>query len=872
MRALSRAIALLLALAPSAEAAVYHVSPSGSDAADGSMATPWQTLGHCAAMVQPGDTCQAHAGTYRETVTPPRAGNAAAPIRFEAAPGECAIVSGADVVGTSWQVASGSVYTTSATGPVTQLFANGALVNEARWPNADPTDLVHMPLASAGAGTDQNGLVATGAPAGDFTGAIVFLIPGARWWSFTRHVTAYDPVTKKITFDSPVSDGEGAPVQGTPYYLFGVNAALDGAGEWYLDTGAQQLYLWAPGSVDPTTLTIESKQRTWAFDVSNVDYIQIAGFQTFAAAIRLNNANHCTVDGVTGRFVAQLRETAGGGGTPAPELPTIIGNFNVWKNSVITGSASAGLVLRGTDNVIENNIIHDVNYFATNEAAIDIDSNWFANLRNLIAFNTVSRAGRAGIMLIGAQQSRVLFNRISDVNLMTNDMGGIDAYGTDGQGTEIAWNEIFNLPDTYGAGVYLDDMARNFIVHHNYLHDILWYGVQLKETNAVFSNTIRATGHAALNIATHPDGSWGSMSGALVADNVHDGRTDMLFAVEPSTVTDYGDYQATFAAGESWQHVVMPFSMLAQPGWAKPAAFDLAHVVSFSFSPTALGDYDVEIDNVQLEGATPRLVSDFESGLKSGFATSWAAYAGQGTTTTAAQVPIDAACAGHAARFNGTTIVGGFVNMVLNLSNVANGTADLSSYTGISFDIRARSRAWLVGQNGTQSIAPVQADNPGCPDDVTGVPTTSCALGQGIAIAPYTTGTTPDVGAFPSGGAVWIAGARFSEAAPGTCTAPADVQDTLPAAGSYPTTPATVPATPPLIAWDVTCDPGTGSADGGIPDGGTTDDAGAPGGPSGGMPPNGAKSGGCAMAGAPGSVTAPVLLLLALALLLRRRA
>ena len=82
-----------------AAASVYSVDQSaGDDRNDGSQGHPLATISACASMAGPGDTCEVHAGTYRETVSPARFGTASAPIRFEAAAGECVTVSGLEAV------------------------------------------------------------------------------------------------------------------------------------------------------------------------------------------------------------------------------------------------------------------------------------------------------------------------------------------------------------------------------------------------------------------------------------------------------------------------------------------------------------------------------------------------------------------------------------------------------------------------------------------------------------------------------------------------------------------------------------------------------------------------------------------------------
>lgn len=802
--------------AAAVHATTFHVAQGGSDAASGSEALPWRSIQHCADQAQPGDVCRVHSGVYRETVSPPRSGTPGAPIRFEAAPGECVTVSGADVLAGSWTPFSGAIWVTPTTKQFVQLFSNGSLLNEARWPNAEPADLVHMPMARAGPGTDMNGLIASGAPAGDWTGAMVFVLPGSQWWSYTRHITAEDQASQRLSFDKPISDASLVPVENSRYYLFGSLLALDSEGEWFLDTTAGRLYFWPPGGASPGGLSLEIKQRTWTFDVTNRAYIEIAGFQTSAGGIRLNSSNHCTVDGVRAKYVSAMRET--NGWTLNPDVPSISGDFNVWKNGVFAGSAASGLFIAGNDNLIENNIFHDIDTVALQRAGVEF-ATWLANARNVIAYNTIFRTGWAGIGMTGASQSRALFNRISDSALLVNDAGSIYAGQTDGQNSEIAWNEISGAPCDYCAGVYLDDSTRNFVVHHNYLHDLGWFGVSFKDRNAIFNNTILAVGHSPLAMGQNVyTGTFDAARGAVVLNNLLDTATEIAFGLHPTTVADATEFFAPVRATPDWQHVVLPFASMSMGLSVTLAPRDLAVAQRLQFHVETPGDFRFEVDNVRLEGATPKLLSDFESGLTTTTGSAWWAGGANGSTSSLQRIGFGVACSAGAAELSGTQRVYGYNGLGVNLPQSQTGAMDLTGYTGISFDIRARSQFWTTTffQSATP-IGPVQGLNYACPIDSDGVPTGGCGQGEAEAIPGFVSAGS-DMGAFQSGQQPWRTGAVVVESPP-SCVASTDSSPTLPAAMPYPVTPTgTWPAPPLRPQWiDTRCHRPVSGPPGGFP-------------------------------------------------------
>jgi parallel beta-helix repeat protein len=94
----------------SVRAANYHVAqrhPQAADDGPGSAEQPWKTISQSAKKIGPGDSVLIHDGVYREAVILKTSGTAQAPIRFQAAPGEHVVLTGADRM-TGWQKADGA--------------------------------------------------------------------------------------------------------------------------------------------------------------------------------------------------------------------------------------------------------------------------------------------------------------------------------------------------------------------------------------------------------------------------------------------------------------------------------------------------------------------------------------------------------------------------------------------------------------------------------------------------------------------------------------------------------------------------------------------------------------------------------------------
>jgi hypothetical protein len=756
----------VLCAPPLAQAVTYHVSPAGCDTAPGSLAQPLRTIQHCADLAAPGDICTVHSGVYRETVRPTRSGSATAHIRLEAAAGECVTVSGADVLAGSWLQYQGSIYTSPVHGNFVQLFVDGQMMNEARWPNATVDDLVHMPMSRSGfTGASATGMVGPNLPAGDWTGAYVFVVPGQQWVSWTRQIATYDVASKTMTWTAPINN----PVALTPrgndlFFIFGSLALLDAASEWFLDSTQGKVYLWPPSGSSPTASVVEVKRRDWAFDLSAVSYVEVAGFQVFGAAINMSG-DHCLVQGVQMRYPTHTRETEGYN-TPWTDpavFNTVGGSFNEWRDGVVAFSAGSGFNVSGNSNTVTNNIVHDASYALVGQGILVANAS--QSMQDIeISHNTVTRTGRDGLSILGSSDltytltnSHIIYNRISQPMLLGEDGGTIHTWGIDGTGSEIAYNELSDIDVVFASGVYLDDGSRNFAVHHNYIHDSTWWGVTIKRPNMVINNTIlRTTRGAADGSLDVISEQYEDLSTATFANNIYEERAGLQIALVQPVDTDYGFYEAAIAVPLTSANVVVPFSSFSQdwvPGTRRP--LQLGSITNLQLRSATQGDYDIWLDNINVQPiVADGLIDDFVSS-SARFAGTWWSAAGTGATATF----VTAADAGNpAGHFSGTTPWDSWGEAGKAFTTPVN----LTSSTGISFDVHGTAKLGF----GSGPTALIPKNNADCPIGTDQIPTTTCAIDQGLLFSPYTdgfAGAAPDLGAFESGKPRWTAGATTVE-------------------------------------------------------------------------------------------------------------
>ena len=500
---------LILAIHCNAVAAELFVSVQGSDEAPGTRDLPFRTLGHAAGVAKAGDTVVIRGGIYRETLTMRNSGTQTHPVTFMAADGERVIITGADLVD-DFQPYRGGILRAQIPAALdqgfNQLFLNGKMMHQARFPSEQQDDPFHPTLIDMQAHKDRITSSAFTQPDGFWEGGYVVGGFGDRWTFQSAKIQAFTNGVLVLSEKTrPWFEGDG---QG---YVSGVLAALDTPGEWHIEEG-RTLYFWPPEGTDMATANVELKQRTLCVDFNGQSHIRVKGLEIQAGSVRMvgdsNVLEDCTV-----RFPSHFTifpwsglDSAGGADSGHNGI-FVLGDDNVVRGCTIRHSAGSGIVLRGARNLITRCEISDINYSGTYSAPITVRRDPERAVgNNQIWFNTIRRSGRDSIQLYGAFADDIRYNDISEAGLLCNDNGLIYVWGRDGNGTQIAYNWIYNNRSKTNPGVYLDNYCSNFVVHHN----VIWNceaGVRVNRPakgHRVYNNTLFDCG----DIGSHTYNQW----------------------------------------------------------------------------------------------------------------------------------------------------------------------------------------------------------------------------------------------------------------------------------------------------------------------------------------------------------------------------
>jgi hypothetical protein len=489
-----------------------YVAKNGDDANAGTIESPYKTISKAASIAVAGNTVFIREGTYEETLTPANSGVAGMPIIFQSYPGEKVIISAMEAL-SGWVNDSGSIYKTtipfSSLGQLNFVMNNETALDLARWPNkteADPFALGTKRNTGGSDGTVINGayLTESSIPSIDWTGGALWFYgdrPGSGWLAWKRIITSstagrvnfnFTGGTEWIrTFHPPADKGD--------FFLEGVKGALDYQNEWYYNTATNELFVQLPGGSAPTDGAVKMRRRTATINIVNKKYIEIRNIAVFGGSINLDDDTRWTTNtnttnnvlyGVSSFYGAHTQGAVDSFSTGLASVK-IEGSNNKLEKCEIAFGAAAGINVKGNNHLIQNNFIHDFNYLGSYDAPVVI-----RGIKNtLVKNNTVRNGGRDAIQYYG-NDNEIAYNDVSRSNLIADDCALFYTVGLQ-PNTEIHHNWFHDAASSgtkkKAAGIYLDNDAEGFSVHHNVVWNTEWTSIQINWNGKdidIFNNTL----------------------------------------------------------------------------------------------------------------------------------------------------------------------------------------------------------------------------------------------------------------------------------------------------------------------------------------------------------------------------------------------
>lgn len=388
-------------------------------------------------------------------------------------------------------------------GMYSELFVDGHRQTLARYPN-DEYLLTGEPIVE---GVSSSEAKENGDPMGDkfkIDGSLASRI--ASWqdaenvWAFgfwkydwadsSTLIESIDCEKNEITYQYQSFFGTK---EGAPYYFYNCLEELDAEGEYYIDRDNGLLCYYPEDDIDDLNITL-SLTSSSILEI-NANYLSFEGFtitgtRENAIIINANNVNikDCTISGVGGTGIWANGQNL-----------RIVGNTltGIGRDGIaVSGGDSA--TLTSSDNLVQNNLIHDfAEVYRTYRAGISL-----CGVGNICSHNELFNSPHLAITYSG-NNNIVEYNLIHDVCLEADDAGAIYAGRSwSSYGNHIRYNLIYGLGDNGHApdGIYMDDAISGQNIYGNILIDIPKFAIHIgggRDMN-VYGNLIISDGECAI--------------------------------------------------------------------------------------------------------------------------------------------------------------------------------------------------------------------------------------------------------------------------------------------------------------------------------------------------------------------------------------
>lgn len=393
------------------------------------------------------------------------------------------------------------------------------------------------------------------APA-EFAHAAVYVWAGYDWWTLTTPIARVDAEARKLHLEGQTSYDMR---EGNRYRIVNVRAGLTRPRTYYLDHGAERVYVHPGGgaydgkeegrfmlSVAANVLRVAGSAETPARGIrfEDLDLSMAAGDAVALREVsditlrgcRIMNAGGCGV-GVRGHAEGVriennaihdlgehgvLLQGLGPGQPDVNKRHRVVNNW-IHRGGRLFGHGSGVYISQSGHNAIEHNEIHDMPRYGTS-----IKGMRYQVLREHV--EGVTWENRHDFL--HGRANRIAYNRIHRVNLDSQDTGAMESWGP-GRDNVYHHNVIHDVGNDefdLQMGMYLDDATDHFTVTHNLIYNVRGTG---KHITGIYTKGIHNRFENNIIVVTAP------MDAALLSFFMADERADHheyrrnIFYIEP---------------------------------------------------------------------------------------------------------------------------------------------------------------------------------------------------------------------------------------------------------------------------------------------------------------------------------------------------
>ncbi len=416
-----------------AESANYYVSPNGDDSNQGTIDKPFQSIQHALGLAQPGDTCFLMEGNYHEEVTITGL-NDEKNLAIVIIPyyGHTVTMDGTIPVEGEWTVERDNIFKIKLEEPVWQLFVDGKSMSSARWPNGNWNDGSVWDKKTSMCWPEKG----KGEAGHHFNDALrelnfsledggIIIVNSGSFKTYKTFITEHKSGSNQLKYDKndvQIHFSYEDRIERFGYFLEGKKELIDVVDEWFFEPKDSMLYVYFEEGTHPSDHTVRGKNMSYALEMESCSNIVIRGLDFFATTINVQNSSYITLEDSNLDFPSyskrMLRDL-----TPTNVTQMLVNNeytdaFDTIRNCVFAFIDGPALELNGAGNVVENCLMHHVDYSCTYKGGYTLN---MINATDLVfRRNTIHTTGTSETFKAG-RRNLIELNDISRTGYLQND-------------------------------------------------------------------------------------------------------------------------------------------------------------------------------------------------------------------------------------------------------------------------------------------------------------------------------------------------------------------------------------------------------------------------------------------------------------------
>ena len=492
----------------------YYVSNSiGNDNSDGSIDSPFETIGKAISEIDAGDSVIIRGGLYHEEILIDNLNSPiSSPTLIKSFDGETVVIDGTIEILGQWNDDNSNSSIKVVNGiddQITQLFVGNEQMVMARWPNAqfnDQSIFDKHNWAEGDESTSQDGQLYIDESKKDpgtinLTNSVGILNVGS-FKTFTKRITNHTIQNGNDLIEYDGNFGNSFKTKHHYFFFEGKKELIDVQNEWFLDQENEMLFVFPPNGVDLNNTSVRGKVRDYSVLIDNSSHVKIEGLTFFGTTFKADRSDNITIYNCNFYYPSHSRRMLGYSFLEGA-LPTVMGTSGYGdntKNSIdrvnnstiekclFINTEGEGLIIRGNNNKVLNSYFKNIDWSATELDGLMVTINVDGS-NNEFSHNEIYNTGASATVWPG-EESIFSYNVVSNTGLAQSDGAVFQGTKNTVANSVVHHNFVYDTEKyafRYDApGGNAEEAGSYGVMHHNIADNTM--GLMIKGNNQIIAN------------------------------------------------------------------------------------------------------------------------------------------------------------------------------------------------------------------------------------------------------------------------------------------------------------------------------------------------------------------------------------------------